>query len=36
MRQPHSIDDRSVGQLLGDVTRELEALMRKELELAKA
>lgn len=28
--------DRSVGQLLGDVTRELQALMRKELELAKA
>jgi uncharacterized membrane protein YqjE len=29
-------DDRSVGQLLGDVTRELQALVRKELELAKA
>src|SRR5215207_5942212 len=29
-------EDRSVGQLLGDVTRELQALMRKELELAKA
>jgi Na+/melibiose symporter-like transporter len=29
-------DDRSVGQLLGDVTRELQALLRKELELARA
>ena len=29
-------DDRSVGQLLGDVTRELQALVRKELELARA
>jgi Putative Actinobacterial Holin-X, holin superfamily III len=29
-------DDRSVGQLLGDVTRELQALVRKEFELAKA
>jgi Na+/melibiose symporter-like transporter len=29
-------DDRSVGQLLSDVTRELQALVRKELELAKA
>jgi hypothetical protein len=29
-------DDRSVGQLLGDVTRELQELLRKELELAKA
>jgi Putative Actinobacterial Holin-X, holin superfamily III len=29
-------EDRSVGQLLGDVTRELQELMRKELELAKA
>jgi hypothetical protein len=29
-------DDRSVGQLLGDVTRELQELARKELELAKA
>jgi Na+/melibiose symporter-like transporter len=28
--------DRSVGQLLGDVTRELQALVRKEFELAKA
>jgi Putative Actinobacterial Holin-X, holin superfamily III len=30
------VDDRSVGQLLGDVTRELQALLRKEFELAKA
>ena len=29
-------EDRSVGQLLGDVTRELQALLRKEFELAKA
>src|ERR1700730_17589760 len=29
-------DDRSIGQLLGDVTRELQALVRKELELARA
>jgi hypothetical protein len=29
-------DDRSVGQLLGDVTKDLQALLRKELELAKA
>ena len=29
-------DDRSVGQLLGDVTKELQALVRKELDLAKA
>jgi hypothetical protein len=29
-------DDRSVGQLLGDLTRELQALLRKEFELAKA
>jgi hypothetical protein len=29
-------DDRSVGQLLGDVTRELQELLRKEFELAKA
>ena len=29
-------NDRSVGQLLGDVTRELQALVRKEFELAKA
>jgi uncharacterized membrane protein YqjE len=29
-------DDRSVGQLLSDVTKEIQALMRKELELAKA
>jgi uncharacterized membrane protein YqjE len=29
-------DDRSVGQLLSDVTKELQGLMRKELELAKA
>ena len=29
-------DDRSVGQLLSAVTKELQALMRKELELAKA
>jgi hypothetical protein len=29
-------EDRSIGQLLGDVTRELQALLRKELELAKA
>ena len=29
-------DDRSVGQLLSDVTRELQALVRKELELARA
>ena len=29
-------DDRSVGQLLSDVTRELQALVRKEFELAKA
>jgi Na+/melibiose symporter-like transporter len=29
-------EDRSVGQLLGDATRELQQLMRKELELAKA
>jgi uncharacterized membrane protein YqjE len=29
-------DDRSVGQLLGDVTREVQALLRKELELARA
>jgi Na+/melibiose symporter-like transporter len=29
-------DDRSLGQLLGDVTRELQALVRKELELARA
>ena len=29
-------NDRSVGQLLGDVTRELQALVRKELELARA
>jgi uncharacterized membrane protein len=29
-------DDRSVGQLLSDVSKELQALMRKELELAKA
>jgi Putative Actinobacterial Holin-X, holin superfamily III len=29
-------EDRSVGQLLGDVTRELQALVHKELELAKA
>jgi hypothetical protein len=29
-------EDRSVGQLLGDVTRELQALVRKEFELAKA
>src|SRR5512132_821493 len=29
-------DDRSVGQLLGDVTKELQALVRKEFELAKA
>jgi Na+/melibiose symporter-like transporter len=29
-------DERSVGQLLGDVTRELQALARKELELARA
>jgi putative superfamily III holin-X len=28
--------DRSVGQLLGDVTRDLQQLMRKEFELAKA
>jgi hypothetical protein len=28
-------EDRSVGQLLGDVTRELQALLRKEFELAK-
>lgn len=29
-------DDRSVGQLIGDATRELQALGRKEFELAKA
>jgi len=29
-------EDRSVGQLLGDVTKEFQALLRKELELAKA
>lgn len=29
-------DDRSVGQLLSDLTRELQALLRKEFELAKA
>ena len=29
-------DERSVGQLLGDVTKELQALLRKEFELAKA
>jgi uncharacterized membrane protein YqjE len=29
-------DDRSVGQLLSDVTKELQALVRKEFELAKA
>jgi Na+/melibiose symporter-like transporter len=29
-------DDRSVGQLLGDVTREFQELARKELELARA
>jgi Putative Actinobacterial Holin-X, holin superfamily III len=29
-------DDRSVGQLLGDVTKEFQALLRKEFELAKA
>jgi hypothetical protein len=29
-------EDRSVGQLLSDVTRELQALVRKEFELAKA
>jgi uncharacterized membrane protein YqjE len=28
--------DRSVGQLLGDLTKELQALLRKELELATA
>jgi hypothetical protein len=27
--------DRSVGQLLSDVTKELQALVRKEFELAK-
>ena len=32
-----TVDDyRSIGQLLGDVTRELQALVRKELELARA
>jgi hypothetical protein len=29
-------DDRSLGQLLSDVTRELQLLVRKELELARA
>jgi uncharacterized membrane protein YqjE len=29
-------DDRSLGQLLSDVTKELQALVRKEFELAKA
>jgi Putative Actinobacterial Holin-X, holin superfamily III len=30
------VEDRSVGQLLGDLTKELQALLRKEVELAKA
>ena len=32
----HAAPERSIGELLGDVTRDLSTLMRQELELAKA
>ncbi len=33
---PPRVDDVSVGELIGDLTRDLSTLMRQELELAKA